>query len=84
MTLHIDERREAFIINRLEREGRDGTITHIDKNTYTYEKEVFDGNEMMPWIKTFTGRILAFESNNSQLTTKFYNDMRQMAAMYED
>ena len=84
LTLHIDERREAFIINRLEREGRDGTITHIDKNTYTYEKEVFDGNEMMPWIKTFTGRILAFESNNSQLTTKFYNDMRQMAAMYED
>ena len=84
LTLFIDERTEAFIINRLKREGRGGIITHIAPNTYTYEKEVFDGNEMMPWIKTFTGRILSFESNNQSLTAKFYNDMRQIITMYED
>lgn len=83
-TLYINEKTEQFIINRLEREGKNGIITHVGPNTYTYEKEVFDGNEMMPWIKTFTGRITSFESNNDFLTKKFYSDMRQMSAMYED
>ncbi|MBQ8233704.1 MAG: WYL domain-containing protein [Lachnospiraceae bacterium] len=84
MTLYIHEKTEDFILQRLEREGKGGIITHIGENTYSYEKEVFDGNEMMPWIKTFTGRILSFESNNPYLKRKFYGDMRQMAAMYED
>ncbi len=84
MTLYIHEKTEDFILERLEREGKGGIITHTGENTYTYEKEVFDGNEMMPWIKTFTGRILSFDSNNSYLKRKFYSDMQQMAAMYED
>lgn len=84
LTLFINEQTEAFIIQRLVREGHGGRITHTDVNTYTYEKEVFDGNEMMPWIKTFTGRILSFESDNEFLQKKFYSDMRQMAAMYAE
>ena len=84
LTLFIDEERESHIINRLEREGHGGIITHIDKNTYTYEKEVFDGNEMMPWIKTFIGRILSFESNNHYLTQKLHRDIRQMIDMYKE
>lgn len=84
LTLQINEKTEDFIIQRLEREGRGGTITRIGENTFTYEKEVFDGNEMIPWIRTFMGRILSFESNNTSLQRKFYNDIRQMAAMYEN
>ncbi len=84
LTLYINEQTENFIIKRLEREGKNGIISHIGENTYTYEKTVFDGNEMMPWIKTFTGRILSFESNNINLERRFYNDMRQMVQMYQD
>lgn len=84
LTLHIHENDERFILERLEREGKGGIITHSAPNTYTYEKQVFDGNEMMPWVKTFTGRILSFESDNPYLKRKFYSDMRQMDAMYED
>lgn len=83
LTLQIDEEKERFLINRLLREGQGGTITRIAKNTYTYEKEVFDGNEMMPWVKTFIGRILSFESNNECLKKKFYYDIQQMIAMYK-
>ena len=83
LTLHIDEKRESFILNRLEREGKGGLIQHVSENTFTYEKEVFDGNEMMPWIKTFTGRILSFESNNASLQRKFYRDMQAMYEMYQ-
>lgn len=82
LTLYIDEEKEKYILERLKREGKDGTITHIEKNTYIYEKEVFDGNEMMPWVKTFMGRILSFESNNEFLTNKFYWDMKKMIEMY--
>lgn len=82
LTLSIDENTETHIIERLQREGHGGRITHVAPNTYTYEKEVFDGNEMMPWVKTFIGRILTFESNNKYLERKFYRDMKQISDMY--
>lgn len=82
LTLYIEEKTEQFILERLKREGRGGCITHTGKNTYTYEKEVFDGNEMLPWLRTFTGRILSLESSNPCLKERFYNDIQQMADMY--
>lgn len=83
LTLFVREGAENYILHRLEREGHGGTITHIGKNTYAYEITVFDGNEMMPWIKTFIGRILSFESSNAHLRQKFYRDIRAMAKMYQ-
>ena len=82
MTLRIMEPYELYILQRLEMEGRGGTITRISDNTYTYEIKVFDGNEMMPWVKTFIGRIISFESDNEYLQTKFQRDMEQMIRMY--
>lgn len=82
LTLSIDEERENFVLERLKREGKGGILTKVAANTFTYEKEVFDGNEMMPWIKTFIGRIISFESNNDYLKGKFYHDIRQMIEMY--
>lgn len=82
-TLYIEESRETFILERLKREGKDGTITRIAANTYTYEKEVFDSNEMLPWIRTFTGRILAIECSSSRLKSLYYEDMEAMYQMYD-
>ena len=83
LTLSIREPYEQYILTRLETEGRGGKITRIGDNTYTYEIQVFDGNEMMPWIKTFIGRIISFETNNEFLRMKFYRDISQMAKMYD-
>ena len=83
LTLHIAEPKELFIVSRLEKEGRGGIVTRIDDNTYTYEIEVFDAHEMMPWIRTFTGRILEFKSSSPQLESMFYNDLNRMYEMYE-
>ena len=44
---------------------------------------VFDGNELIPWIRTFIGRILSFESSSPFLRRKFYHDLREMAEMYD-
>jgi len=82
MTLHIEEPSEHFIVNRLKQEGRGGTITQINQNTYVYEKEVFDANEMMPWVRTFIGRIIDFSSSSKQLEERFYRDLQAMYQMY--
>ncbi len=82
LTLYIREGPEDYIYQRLKREGRGGSITHTDHNIFTYEISVFDGNELMPWIKTFIGRILSFESNNNYLVQKFYQDIYTMAKLY--
>lgn len=82
MTLHVEEPAEHFIVNRLEQEGRGGTVTQIDRNTYIYEKEVFDANEMLPWIRTFIGRIIDFSSSSGQLEERFHRDLQAMNQMY--
>ena len=38
--------------------------------------------ELLPWIRTFTGRITNLESSNPLLKEKFEEDMKQMYAMY--
>lgn len=83
LTLHIKEGAEDYILERLTREGKGGTINHIAPDTYTYEKEVFDSNEMLPWLRTFTGRILDIECSASRLKSLFYSDMEAMYQMYD-
>jgi hypothetical protein len=82
MKLHIDEKREQYIIHRILREGQGGELTCLGTNTFLYTKEMFDSSDMSPWIKTFTGRILALEGTNELVIKRFYNDMNQMAEMY--
>jgi len=80
--LYIDEKREPYIIDRVKREGQGGELTKLDENIFLYTKEMFDSTDMMPWIKTFTGRIIGLEGTNELVINRFYNDMDRMANMY--
>ncbi|MDU0955869.1 MAG: hypothetical protein E7A86_11960, partial [Bradyrhizobium sp.] len=40
------------------REGRGGTITRLDHGVWSYTRECFDCNEMMPWVKNDRNDIL--------------------------
>lgn len=82
LTLHISEHSEAYILNRLEREGKGGSIRRIAPDTFCYETDVFDANEMLPWIRTFTGRIVAIESDAPKLNRLFQRDFAAMYRMY--
>lgn len=82
MTLHVEEPKELYIVRRLEQEGQGGRVTRIQPNTYTYEKEVFDAHAMLPWIRTFTGRILAISSSSPQFEALFQKDLQAMYEMY--
>lgn len=81
MTLHIDEKHEQYIINRINKEGRGGILERIGNNTFAFSKDIFDANEAMPWIKTFIGRIISFKATDT-LEKKLDADIRRMAEMY--
>ena len=82
MKLHINEKYENYIIDRIKREGQGGELLKIDADTFLFTKEIYDTTDMSPWIKTFTGRIIRLEGSNQMVINRFYNDMKRMAEMY--
>lgn len=83
LTLSIHEETEQYIINRLQREGKNGIITKITENVFTYETDVFDAIEMAPWIRSFTGRIIDIQTEHSNLKARIQHDLETMYQMYD-
>ena len=75
---------EEFIIRRLERERRCGSVVKIDDNTYRFLADVFDTYEMIPWIRSFLGRIKRIKCSNDEVMSQLKYDMVKMAKQYED
>mgnify|MGYP000656632259 FL=1 len=80
--LRIDEEKEPYILNRLYREGRGGQVMKIRENEYLYSGMFFDTNEMLSWIKTFTGRILDIQGTDQFSIAKITHDWEKMYQMY--
>lgn len=81
MDIYVDSY-EYFIIQRLEREKRSGTIEKIDEHCYRFSIDVYDAKEMIPWIRTFIGRIMRLECSNPKVTEKFYQDLQTVYELY--
>ena len=81
MTIRVQED-EEFIVRRLEREKRNGQVFKINESQYKYVVDTYDAMELMPWIRTFMGRIEKLECNNPDLENKFYQDMESLYSMY--
>lgn len=81
MTLFVGDD-EQYIVNRLNREKRYGDVLEIDKNHYKFVADVYDAMEMMPWIRTFIGRISKLECSNQVVVDTFYSDLDEMKKMY--
>lgn len=73
---------EDFIVQRLEREKRHGTVEVLDSHTCRFTADVCDASELLPWLRTFIGRIVALKCSNPFVTDTFYEDLRRMSALY--
>lgn len=73
---------EEYIVRRLEREKRIGRIEKINDNTYRFTADVYDTNEMIPWIRTFICRITELHFSDRTLENQFKNDIKEMYRMY--
>ena len=82
MTVAVDEEHEPHIIQRLRREGRGGQVARLEPGLWRYTNEVHDVGEMMNWVKTFIGRIVALEGDDQCAIDRFYDDVRRMAGIY--
>lgn len=73
---------EQFIHERMERERRCGTVEKIDSNTSRFTADVYGANEIIPWIRTFIGRITYLHISDKKLEEQFYEDIRKMNELY--
>ncbi|MBD5133976.1 MAG: WYL domain-containing transcriptional regulator [Clostridiales bacterium] len=73
---------EDFIVQRLEREKRHGTVEVLDGRTCRFSADVYDASELLPWLRTFIGRIMELKCSNQAVTNTFYEDLRRMSALY--
>ena len=81
MTIHIMAG-EAHIVQRLEREKRHGSVEKLDAYTYQFTADVYDATEMLPWIRTFIGRIQHLQCSNPLIVETFHQDLAQMQRLY--
>ena len=73
---------EPYIPQRLEREKRCGKVERTGPNTCRFTAEVCDASELLPWIRTFIGRIESLECTDQAMVDRFYEDLAAMTAMY--
>ena len=73
---------EGFILDRLEREKRCGTVERIDGNTARFSVDVYDSAELVPWIRTFICRITDFRFSDEGLQKQFADDIEAMCRLY--
>ena len=43
---------------------------------------MLDALELLPWIRTFTGRVASLQCTNPEVARRFYGDLAAMQAMY--
>lgn len=77
------EDNEEYIVGRLEREKRVGTVEKLDENTYRFSADVYDSSEMIPWIRTFICRIVKMKFSNRSIENQFKKDLEAMYWMYD-
>ena len=77
------ENNEEYIVKRLYREKRIGTVEKLDENTYRFSADVYDSGEMIPWIRTFICRIVKMNFSNRTVENQFKKDLEAMYQMYD-
>ena len=81
MTVHFDPD-EAFILRRLQREKRHGTVELLDARTCRFSADVYDASELLPWLRTFIGRVTDLKCTNQFVVDTFRKDLARMEALY--
>ena len=82
LTVRLDEHTERYILKRLEREKRIGTLERTGEGLYTLTVDAFDPHEVMHWAKTLIGRIVSAEGGTEQIIGRFYHDICRMRELY--
>ena len=75
---------EAFIPERMKREARCGRVLQVDPEHWRFAADLSDPLEILPWVRTFTGRITRLVTSDGFLEERFYQDLGAMRRMYDE
>lgn len=82
MTLRIEEG-EEYVIARLNREKKHGVVEQLDARHWRFSIDVSDPLEMLPWIRTFTGRIVDLKSpDDPRVLPRFVAHLKKQLQQY--
>lgn len=73
---------EEYVLARLMRERRCGTVTLLDAHTAEFYAEVYDAGELNPWVRTFLGRIESLDYSDRTSENRFKADFAAMCELY--
>ncbi len=73
---------EEHVVRRLKREKRCGTVVKVDDTHWRFSADVYDAREMLPWLRTFTGRISGLKCTDARVAARFRGDFDALAQMY--
>ncbi len=73
---------EEYIPDRIRREMRTGTLEQIGETSYLLTLDILDPREALPWLRTFTGRILSVEGGTEKFREQFRQDLLATAKLY--
>lgn len=73
---------EAHIPRRLRREKRCGTVEDLGPGRVRFSADVYDPREMLPWLRSFLGRIQSLTCTDASVTETFEQDRAEMEALY--
>ena len=73
---------EGYILDRLDREKRCGRVEVLGGGLFRYVADVFDALEMLPWLRTFIGRVVSLECSNHTVVDTFWSDYQALCYMY--
>ncbi|MGX7417182.1 WYL domain-containing protein [Carnobacterium gallinarum] len=82
VTLSINEATEFYLIERIESEGRMGTLKRIDHNLFLYHVTLHDLHSINPFLRTLIGRIVDIETSNQQWKKQFLEDLDALYRIY--
>ena len=79
----FDEEKEAFILERIQREGHGGFLERRGEGCYYYSLMVRDPIEMVPWIRSFGERARVLSSGHYRIEERIAQDWRKAVEKYE-
>lgn len=82
LEIYVSEN-ENFIVQRLEREKRCGEIEKISENIWKFSADVYSAQEILPWLRTFIGRIISFTCSNKKIEKQFWLDFEAIVDQYK-
>ena len=77
------EEDESYVLRRLLSEKRCGDVKKVDDDIYRFTARIRDKEEMLPWIRTFIGRITDIKCDAPEVIKELKRSLYELSDIYK-